>query len=432
MANKYLDYAGLQRLVENINKKYAPISAIVFKSSVENLDSLPALVDQKAGFMYNVKVGGITTSDFVEGAGHIVADGENIAAVELYTGVYTLVAPAVDDDPKARGWYEVDTTTTYFAPQTPVSDPSTEGFFEFAAGVPVSDPSTEGFFEQSGVNFVASTDTTVDAGKTYYAKTASSDPTVNPSKTYYKEVTEVTYKLSQDRLPVAGKDYYEAETVMKWDLMGGVFDLEDRYLEFGDAFPQGPVERMIDGRTFLYMGDTIKEFKVVLDPEGRPVDNNYFELDSATPVTDRSTIFNPKQQGLYEACDFFKVTLEGTENPAALGLYEEDSSDPSGYVLTADTTVVVGKDYFKNIAGGYILSQDQTDVTAKTYYVCEFVASEDTTVDVSKIYYTESDLYKKAVIYQYDATNHDWIPQSNSGTDDMIPITNKEIDDLFI
>ena len=35
MANKYRDYAGLQRLVENIDQKYAPIAALIFKGSVE-------------------------------------------------------------------------------------------------------------------------------------------------------------------------------------------------------------------------------------------------------------------------------------------------------------------------------------------------------------------------------------------------------------
>jgi hypothetical protein len=52
MAQKqYLDYAGLQRLVENIDKKYAPIQAIIFKSTVDDIASLPALNTVKAGWM---------------------------------------------------------------------------------------------------------------------------------------------------------------------------------------------------------------------------------------------------------------------------------------------------------------------------------------------------------------------------------------------
>lgn len=357
MANKYLDYAGLQRLVENIDKKYAPISAIVFKSSVDDIDHLPALNTQKAGYMYNIKTGGLTTTDFVEGAGHIVADGENIAAVELLTGTYTAKVLAADDDPKALGLYEQKTVDVYTA-VTPVG---------------TENPSTEGWYEFDGTNYTLSADSTVDPLKTYYAKT-----------------TETVYELTSDRLPVSGKTYYEAETVMKWDLMGGVFDLEDRYLEFGDVFPQSPASRMVEGRTFLYMGEDKKVYTKVATPEGRPNENGYFELDSATAITDRSTIYNPKQQVLYE----------------------EDSTDPSAVF--------------------YVRSTDITDVTSKTYYACEFVASTDTTVNPATIYYTEADAYKKAVIYTYDATNADWVAQSTGSSGDFIPITNAEIDDLFI
>lgn len=357
---QYLDYAGLQRLVENIDKKYAPIQAIIFKSTVDDIDHLPALNTVKAGWMYNIKTGGLTTDDFVEGAGHIVADGENIAAVELLTGEYTEVATvAADDDPKAKGWYEEDTVS--FVDVTADLDPS-------------DSPVALGLYEEDSLN----------PGQ--YVLTA--DVTIQASKAYYKRVA--TYKLSQDRLPVTGKKYFEAGTVMKWDLLGGVFDLEDRYLEFGDQFPQGPASRLVDGRTYLYMGETSKIYTKVDSPEGRPNENGYFELDSATAVADPATIYNPKQQGLYE----------------------QDATDPSAVF--------------------YVVSSDITYDNTKTYYECVFVASTDTTVDPTKIYYTEADHYKKAVIYQYDATEKEWIAQSNGGTDDMIPITNKEIDDLFI
>jgi hypothetical protein len=314
MGKSYLDYAGLQRLVDNINKKFAPIQAIVFKSTVETLAELPALNTVKAGWMYNAKVGGLTTDDFVEGAGHIVADGENIAAVELLTGVYTPVdSPAADADPKALGWYESD-----------------------------------------------------------------DDP------------TSPTYTLSNDRLPVAGKTYYTAGTEMKWDMMGGVFDLEDRYLEFGDVFPQTPPSRMVEGRTFLYMGADTRVYTKVATPKGRPNENGYFELTSATAVADPATIYNPKQQQLYE----------------------KNETDPSAVF--------------------YVLSNDPTAVDGKTYYTCTFVASEDTTVDATKIYYSEAVQFKKGGIYKYNAASKDWILQAGGGDSDMTPITNKEIDDLFI
>lgn len=389
---KYLNYEGLAHFLEKLDLKYAPIAAIVFKSSVDDIAHLPALTDQKAGFMYNIKTGGLTTADFVEGEGHIVADGENIAAVELMTGEYTAQTLAADADPKALGLYEVDTTTTYYAPKADPADPQAEGLFEFTVQTPVGgeDPSALSWYELDGVNYIASADTTVDNAKTYATKAASSASTPAAGTTYYEEITEVTYKLTEDRLPLSGKTYYKAGTVMKWDLMGGVFDLEDRYLEFGDQFPQGPASRMTDGRTFLYMGDDKKVYTKVASPEGRPNEEGYFELDSATAVVDISTIYNPKQQVLYE----------------------EDATDPSAVF--------------------YVRSTDIAYDNTKTYYECEFVASTDTTVDANKIYYTEADAYKKAVIYTYNATNKDWDAQSSSGTGDMIPITNSEIDELFI
>ena len=311
--SKYLDYAGLQRLVENINKKFAPIQAIVFKSTIDTIADLPALNAVKAGYMYNIKTGGLTTNDFVEGEGHIVADGENIAAVELLTGNFTPVAtPATTDDPKALGWYESD-----------------------------------------------------------------------------NDLVSPTYTLTEDRIPVVGKTYYTADIVMKWDLMGGVFDLEDRYLEFGDIFPQNPPSRMVEGRIFLYLGADTKVYTKVDTPTGRPNENGYFELNSATPVADPTSIYNPKQQQLYE----------------------EDATDPSAVF--------------------YVLSNDTTAASGKTYYTCAFVASTDVTVDATKIYYSEAIQFKKGGIYKYDATGKDWVLQSSGGAD-ITAISNKEIDDLFI
>lgn len=357
MANKYLDLTGLQRVIENIDRKYAPISAIVFKSSVEDIASLPALSAQKAGFMYSIKVGGITTADFVEGAGHIVADGENIAAVELLTGNYTLVASVQDtDDPKALGWYEAIVS---YNDVTASLDPS-------------ADPSALGLYESDGSG----------------GYTLTADTSITPGKDYFEKVT--TYELSQDRLPQIGKSYYTADTVMKWDLMGGVFDLEGRYLEFGDTFPQTPASRMVDGRTFLFMGEDQVVYEYVDTPTGRPVENGYYEVTFAA-VADPSEYYNPKQQDLYEA----------------------DPVNTGAYVLTTDI--------IPDTSG------------TKTYYeVTAAVESTDVTVDPSKFYYTQTDQYKKAVIYTYDTTAQDWIAQSTGGSGDFIPITNAEIDDLFI
>ena len=355
MATKYLDYAGLQRLVENIDKKYAPIAALIFQGSVEDIAHLPALNTQKVGWMYNVEVGGGTTSDFVEGPGHVLGDGENVAVVEFITGYSKIASPAATDDPKALGWYEEDTVS--FVDVTADLDPS-------------ADPAALGLYEEDSLNpgqYIPTADTTIQSGKAYYERVA-------------------TYVLSADRIPVSGKDYFEATTVKKWDILGGVFDLENRYLEFGQEFPRDT--RVVDGRTFLYMGDDTKVYTLVASPSGRPADEGYFE-GTFTPVADPTTIFNPKQQGLYE-----EIT---------------PSTTPATYVLSSDVTY------------------DNT----KTYYEGAFVASADVTVDPAKVYYTEAAQYSKGTIYEYDSTAQDWIAQS-SGASDMIPITTAELDDLFI
>ena len=305
---KFLDYTGLERLVYNIDKKYAPIAAIVFKGSVDGIEDLPALVDQKAGWMYNIKVGGISTEDFVEGAGHLITDGENVACVELITG-YTAVPTVTEaDDPKARGWYESD------------------------------------------------------------------------------GAAEPTYTLSQDRIADTSKTYYTADTVNKWDLLGGIFDLEYKYLEFGKEMPTNPD----DGRTFLYMGENTFEYNEVTSPEGRPVDNGYYEKVDA-----------------YNA-----VTPVGDEDPSAEGWYESDGLIPPTYTLSADTSVDPLKTYYEKVD--------------------DYIPSTDVAVDPSKTYYTKDAVLKTGTIYEYDETAGDWEPKSSGGADDMIPITNKEIDDLFI
>lgn len=390
--NRYLDYQGLQRLVENINKKYAPIQAIVFQSTVEDIAALPALSTVKAGYMYNIKTGGITTEDFVEGAGHIVTDGENIAAVELITD-YSEVTPAADADPRALGYYEVDTVN----------------YNDVTAELPVeANPQALGLYVYNGSEYVLTTDTTVQVGTDYFEKVT-------------------TYKLTTDRLPVSGHTYYEAGKVMKWDLVGGVFDLEGRYLEFGKDFPQKPESRMIDGRTFLYMGEDRKVYTFVEDPTGRPSENGYFE--AVFTIADTTNVVNPKQVPLYEKTEHYNViTPAGDEDPAALGWYELVDDN---YVLTADTTVDASKTYYTKGADTYARTNDAEVVDGKTYYTGTFTASEDTTVDSSKQYFTESVLYKKGGIYEYDATAKEWELQSSGGAEvESIPLS--DIDDLFI
>lgn len=92
--------------------------------------------------------------------------------------------------------------------------------------------------------------------------------------------------------------------VMKWDILGGVFDISDR-LQFGDSMPANPV----DGQTFLYMGAITYEYN--------------------------------------------EVTPSGEENPSALGWYEYDDATEQ-YVLSEDVTVDGSKTYYTRGAEEYV------------------------------------------------------------------------------
>ena len=89
----------------------------------------------------------------------------------------------------------------------------------------------------------------------------------------------------------------EDSPVMKWDILGGVFDISDR-LQFGIAMPASPESN----QTFLYLGETTYSYTV--------------------------------------------VTPETGDNPSELGWYEYDSVNDA-YVLSSDTEVQSGTSYFE-------------------------------------------------------------------------------------
>lgn len=103
-------------------------------------------------------------------------------------------------------------------------------------------------------------------------------------------------KLQDGENVVAVNTGTDVFPVMKWDILGGVFDITDR-LQFGTVMPSTD---LTNGRTFLYLGDTT------------------YTYDAVTPV--------------------------GTENPQAEGWYEYVSDE---YILTDDTEVQSGVTYYK-------------------------------------------------------------------------------------
>lgn len=75
----------LSVLNEEIISGSASGTAIKYKGSKANIAALPTVSETPEGYMYTLISGGTTTSDFVEGSGHTIPDGENVAAVNIGT-----------------------------------------------------------------------------------------------------------------------------------------------------------------------------------------------------------------------------------------------------------------------------------------------------------------------------------------------------------
>lgn len=62
-------------------------SALIYKGSV-TFSGLPALSAENVGHVYNVTDAFVTTANFLEGAGHSYAAGQNVAVAKAGNGVY--------------------------------------------------------------------------------------------------------------------------------------------------------------------------------------------------------------------------------------------------------------------------------------------------------------------------------------------------------
>ena len=127
--SNFVSYSNAQDLMRAIGSKFAELGgAYIAKGSVA-FASLPATpTEAQAGFVYNISDDFTTDSRFVEGSGKDYPAGTNVVIVNNST--YAAVTPAGSEDPSSEGWYEL-----------------------------------------VGGKYVLSEDTSVDSGKTYYAKT---------------------------------------------------------------------------------------------------------------------------------------------------------------------------------------------------------------------------------------------------------------------
>lgn len=297
MEKQFLDYEGLQELVAKIKEKYATIKAFIFKGTVANIAALPAIADQKPGYVYNVTKGGTTTADFDIGAGHPLRDGDNVVAINNGT---------------------------------------------------------------------------------------------------------------------------DAVPIMKWDILGATFVIEDR-LQFGDTFPSDPE----NDQTFLYMGDTTYTYTNVsatLTPSDNPSTASYFEYDEV------NNEYNPSAD-LYvdESKTYYTIASDTpTSDPQAEGFYELDGTK---YVASTDTTVDSGKTYYKASIATVVRGDNPKTMGLYETDGTDYSLTNDEYVVSGKNYFTRAEQYVTGVIYKYNTASTSWVPQTAGDT--YIPITKSQIDSLF-
>ena len=127
--SNFVSYSNAQSLMAAVGAKLQALNGAYVIKGNSAFASLPATpTESQAGFVYNVTDAFTTDARFVEGTGKKYSANTNVVIVD--NSSYAAVTPAGSEDPSDEGWYEI----------------------------------------KDG-KYVLSADTTVDAGKTYYAKT---------------------------------------------------------------------------------------------------------------------------------------------------------------------------------------------------------------------------------------------------------------------
>lgn len=167
---KYLDYEGLTEYDTKIKEYIGDRGMLEFKGVVATVSALPTVADQKVGWMYTVTAEGTTTADFTDGAGQKVAANSEVAAVKVgNTMKWCLLGPVFDVADKLT-----------FGSTMPSNPADGETFlylgnttYTYSAVTPEGseNPQEEGWYESDGSGgYTATSDTSVDSGKTYYSR----------------------------------------------------------------------------------------------------------------------------------------------------------------------------------------------------------------------------------------------------------------------
>lgn len=282
MEKKFLDYDGLQELVLKLKEYIGNAGKLEFKGTVADVAHLPNLNVQKVGWMYTVQAEGRTTSDFTDGAGKHISANSEVAAVKV-SGTSTNSVWSIDG-----GTSYVNSAIAAYVPA------GTLGSATLLAKCYVATSSDAGLVEDALY-------ATNDDGSSFYKVTGLADTFAEFTKEQEANETalETLNTLFSGDSFVDLNLYTETkdEDVMKWCLIGPVFDVSDKLSFTLDAMPSEPFEDDV----IMYLGPTQYEYNEVADPDPEA-------------------------------------------NPKALGWYESNGS--GGYVLTEDETVDSGKTYY--------------------------------------------------------------------------------------
>lgn len=295
---KYLDYEGLTELVAKIKEFVGDAGKLEFKGTVIDVAHLPNVAAQKIGYMYTVQTAGVTTADFVEGENLKVAANSEVAAIEI-------------DGTSENTIYSVDAGVSYVSADLQAYVPT--GTLSAATKI-----ASAYVADGTETHLVDGTLYVTEDGTTFYSVTALAETFADFTKTEIEDsdtIAELT-TLYEGSSFADLNTYTETvtEKVMKWSLLGPIFDVSDKLSFVLDTMPAGTEDQQV----VLYLGQTT------------------YVYNEVTPV--------------------------GDENPSALGWYVEDGV--GGYELTSDTEVVVGTTYYtkdEQYVQGVIYQYDESE-----------------------------------------------------------------------
>jgi len=175
---KYLDYEGLQVLVEQIKAHFAKTGALIFQGTVATVSALPPLTGStaaKIGYVYMFTADATASADFVEGVGKPINTYDEVVCVNTGTEEspilkWQILGPVFDVSDRLQfgNAFPADPIDG----QTFLYMGSTTYTYHSVTPEGTENPQEMGWYVSNGSGgYVLTTDTTVQSGTTYYTRT---------------------------------------------------------------------------------------------------------------------------------------------------------------------------------------------------------------------------------------------------------------------